>query len=110
MEKFKTKNTFKTMLLEEMINFLEKNGTDEDREEFAANCYKKYVRDAKKNKKYDANGNPIVVETDKLNLMYAKEQFCLKFAPELIPQPKEKEEKEKPSDRLKDWLKKPEKK
>ena len=88
MEKFKTKNTFKTMLFEEMINFLESNGTDADREEFAANCYKKYVRDSKGNKKFDANGNPLVEKTDRLNLMYAKEKFCEKFAPELIPQKK----------------------
>ena len=101
---FTTKNTFKTILLDEMINYLEEYGTEEEKKEFAKNCYTKYVRDSKKNKKYDANGNPITAPTDRLNGMYAKEKFCEKFAPELLPVKKEPEKKEKKSDRLKNWL------
>lgn len=101
---FETNNTYKTLLLEEMINYLEEYGTEEEKKEFAQNCYTKYVRDSKKNKKYDAQGNPITETTDKLNLIYAKEKFCAKFAPGLIPVKKKQEKKEKKSDRLKNWL------
>ena len=105
MEKFKTNNTYRGILLEEMINFLEKNGTDEDRKEFAENCYKKYARDSKKKKKYNADNTPKTEDTNKLNLMYAREKFCEKYAPELLPKKKEKKQEPLKSAILQDWLK-----
>lgn len=103
MAKFETKNTYKTLTIEEMIKFLSENGTDEERKEFAQNCYTKYEKDAKGNKKYDADGKAKTTKTDKLNLMYAKEMFCNKYAPELIPIKKEKEPLK--SEILSAWLK-----
>ena len=104
MAEFKTKNTFKTLLIEEMINFLSENGTDEERKEFAQNCYTKYERDSKGNKKYNADGSPKTLESDKLNLMYAKEKFCEKYAPDLVPKAKEKEKKPLKSEKINAWL------
>lgn len=105
MEKFKTNNTYRGILLDEMISYLEKNGTDEDRKEFAKNCFTKYARDSKKNKKYNADGTPKTEKADKLNLIYAKEKFCEKYAPELLPKKIERKKEPLKSAKLQDWLK-----
>lgn len=104
MAEFKTKNTFKTLKFDEIFNFLEENGTEEQKKEFAKNCFTKYVRTANGEKNYDSNGVAKTEPSKKLNFIYAKEKFCLEFAPDLIPEKKEKEEKPRLSDKLSSWL------
>ena len=85
---------YKGTEFEEVVAFLTEKGTDKDRAEFKKNCYlaAKKVPTGRKDKKgkeimeivKDANGNPIMEKTDKLNWLYAKKKFFEKYAPEYI--------------------------
>lgn len=110
---------FKTLGLEEMVDYIEKNAPQEKRwfkeQAYELRAKKTAVR------QFDNNGNPIM-KTDKngklkqvvkmvevegsekkpvFNLLKAKYAFCNKFMPEIIPVAKPK--KAKASDLLADW-------
>ena len=71
--KFKTENTFKKITFDEVVDFLEKNGTEEQKKKFKEACFS--------NKDGEA--------TDKMNWLNGKKWFCGEFAPELLPEKKE---------------------
>lgn len=85
--KFKTEHPFKKIELSEMADFIEQN-YPEDKEWFVTIAYQ------------DKDGN----DTDRYNHLRAVRKFCEKYAPDLIPQ---KREKEPPAtDRILAWRKK----
>lgn len=82
--KFKTEKKYKELTFDEVVDFLEANGTTEDKSEFKKACYT------------NKNGEP----TEKLNWLNGKLWFCKKFAPQLVPQKKTIENK---SNRIANW-------
>ena len=99
---------------EEVVEFLSKNGTAEQKKEFKKNCYLahkkistgKFVKKGKNKGKeifeyvLDENGNPILEETNNINWLYAKKKFFEEFASEYLP----KAEKKVPKHKLiEDW-------
>ena len=95
---------YKATTFEEMVNFLKENGTEEDKAEFKKNCKKKKVyvevMGAKGGKKKVFTGE--FVETDTINVLYAKEEFFKKFAPEYLPVKKAEVKKKSMEDMLND--------
>ena len=106
---------YKGTTLEEVISFLEEHGTDEDRKKFFDNCHletKKigsgtYYQKGKHEgeeimvKELDENGNEILVKTEKLNWLYAKQKFFEEYAPEFLPV--KKAPRKKVSSRMANW-------
>ena len=100
---------YKGTEFEEVVAFLSKNGTDEQKKEFKRNCYLAYKKKAtgryiQKGKhkgkeifeyEKDENGNPILEETDKFNWLYAKRKFFEEYASEYLPKEAPKEPKYK---------------
>lgn len=91
---------------EDVVEFLTKNGTKEDRKTFKENCYLtvkkqgtgRYVQKGKHKGKEimekvkDAEGKYIMEPTDKLNWLYAKQKFFEEFDPDHAPKAQEKKE------------------
>lgn len=86
---------YRATTFEDMVNFLKENGTDAEKEEFKKACYLKKVYEVvigpKGGKSKVATGE--TVPTTDINVLYAKEWFFTKFAPEYLPTKKEKEKK-----------------
>lgn len=76
---------FKKITLNDMIDYIEKNGTDTDKKEFKIHAYS------------DKDGNPL----EKYNHLNAVRWFCTKYMPDIVP--KRKEVKEKVSNRIANW-------
>lgn len=83
--KFQTDNSFKKITFDEVVDFLEKNGTAKDKSDFKKACFT------------DKLGN----EVKKLNWLNGKLWFCNKFAPELVPEKKTPTELK--SERIANW-------
>ena len=84
-KKFKTEHSFKEITFDEVVDFLEENGTDADKKNFKNACFT------------NKDGKAV----DKLNWLNGKKWFCGEFAPELLPVKKEKEEPK--SKRIAEW-------
>ena len=92
--------------LEEIVSFLNENGTDKDKKTFKENCYYrvvkkgtgKYIQSGKNKGKEilepatDKDGKVILERTKDFNWLYAKQKFFEEFAPEYLPntEPKKK--------------------
>jgi hypothetical protein len=74
--KFNTENTYQKLTFDEVVEFLEANGTAEEKKAFKKACFTN--KDGKTVKK--------------LNWLNGKKWFCENFAKELIPVAKPKEE------------------
>lgn len=85
MAEFKTENTFKKLTFDEVVDFLEVNGTTEEKSEFKKACFS------------NSKGEP----TKKLNWLNGKLWFCNKFAKHLVPV--KKEQKEPKANRIANW-------
>lgn len=83
--KFTTTNTFKTLSFDEVVDYLEANGTEEEKANFKKACFT------------NKNGKAV----KKLNWLNGKLWFCKTFAPQLVPVAKEKEPLK--SDRIANW-------
>lgn len=77
MAKFTTTKEYKKITLDDAIEFLEKNGTAEEKKAFKQACT---TVDKKTGK-------------EKINWLRGKKYFCEQYAPELIPVAKPKPEK-----------------
>jgi len=82
---FKTENTFKKLQFDEVVDFLEANGSAEDKAAFRNACFTNKA------------GEP----TKKLNWLKGKRWFCEKFAKDLIPVAQPKSEPK--SKRIENW-------
>ena len=82
---FKTENSFKKLQFDEVVDFLEANGSAEEKAAFKAACFT----------------NKAGEHTDKLNWLNGKKWFCEKFAKDLIPVAKPKAELK--SKRIANW-------
>ena len=93
---------YRATTFEEMVNWLKENGTEEDKKEFKENCYLKKVYEEVIGKKGGIKKVPTgeVVKIDEINVLYAKEKFFEKYAPEYMPKAKEKENKKSMEDLL----------
>lgn len=95
--KFETTNTYKKLTFEELFNYLNEYGTEEEKKEFKTALFT------------DKNGKPTVrikkdgTEEAKENFLNAKKWFCGKFAPELLPVKKEEKPKVDMKKKLADW-------
>ena len=100
---------------DDAVDFLEANGTAAQKKEFKKNCFLA-VKKAPSGKMIkhkngketpemvvvkDANGDPVMETTSKLNWLYAKQKFFEAFAPEYLPKAKEKPGKK--SNRIANW-------
>lgn len=77
------KNAYKKLTFDEMVKFIEESAP-EDKAWFKGVAFQ--TKDG--------------IATDKYNHLNAKLEFCKRYAPELIPEKKEKKNK---TDILKDW-------
>lgn len=86
--------TFKSIEAVDVIKFLKENGSKKDIETFKTNIKTKktYEKDADgKDIKSKPTGTVIVEDDPKFsNWLYAKQEFCKVFCPELIAEKKEK--------------------
>lgn len=86
---------YKGTTFEEMIDFLKENGSEADKAGFKEACHLKkvYVEviGKKGGKSKKATGE--TTYTEDINVLYAKEWFFKKFAPEYLPVAKQKEAK-----------------
>ena len=80
-------DAYKATTFEEMVAFMKENGTAEEKEEFKKACYLKKVYVEVIGKKGGKSKKPTgeVVACDDINVMYVKEWFFTKFAPEFLP-------------------------
>ena len=83
--KFSTKNSYQKITFEEVVDYLEANGTAAEKKDFKKACF--------------TNKEGKIVK--KLNWLNGKKWFCENFAPELIPVAKEKPEPK--SNRILNW-------
>ena len=93
---------YKGTTFEEMIDFLKDNGTDADKAGFKEACHLKKVYVEVIGKKGGKSKKPTgeTTHTDDINVLYAKEWFFKKFAPEYLPVAKQKENKKSMEDML----------
>ena len=83
--KFTTENTFKKITCDEVVDYLEKHGTAEEKKQFKSACF--------------SNKNGEAVE--KLNWLNGKLWFLGEFAPDMLPEKKEVAEPK--STRIANW-------
>ena len=109
---------YRSTTLDDMIDFLEENGTPEEKKTFKENCYlvarkvptgKTYKKGKHKGEeiidveRYE-NGDPIMEPTEIVNWLYARQKFFEDFAPEFLPKADEtKKNKKKVADRMLNW-------
>lgn len=82
--KFKTEKSYKEITFDEVADYLEANGTKEEKAEFKKACYSTSKGEI----------------TDKFNWLNGKLWFCNKFAPQLVP---EKKTVIRKADRIANW-------
>ena len=70
-------DSYKKISFDDMFNYIEENGTKEDKKEFKKQAFS------------DKNGNPL----KKYNHLNAVRWFCKKYMPDLLPVKKEAEPK-----------------
>lgn len=95
-------DAFRSTTFQEMCDFLKENGTKEEKEAFKKACYTRKVYEEVVGKRGGVKRVPTneTVDTDTINVMYAKEWFFKQFAPEYLPQKKEEEKTKTMEDML----------
>ena len=85
-KKFETENSFKQISFDEVVDYLEANGTIEEKQAFKKACYTN--KDGEEVIYTNKDGE----EVKKFFWLNGKRWFLENFAPELLPEKKEKPE------------------
>ena len=110
---------YRSTTLDDMIDFLEENGTPEQKKTFKENCYlvarkvptgKTYKKGKHKGEEIidierDETGDAIMEPTEIVNWLYARQKFFEQYAPEFLPPKADetKKNKKKVADRMLNW-------
>lgn len=88
---------YKSITAEEVISFLKENGTKKDIETFKTNIktkvtYAEHLNSKGKQINDTPIGTEVVDDPDFVNWLYAKQEFCRQFCPDVLPKKEPKKQ------------------